>query len=81
MSAPGAGVVSKDAVRPSVQVVNEGNKMYFPTLLHIYWRVAGTLCLGRRAMANKLMMYGIIAMLLGAIGIIAYFKLIKKDKD
>jgi len=55
--------------------------MYFPTLLHIYWRVAGTLCLGRRAMANKLMMYGIIAMLLGAIGIIAYFKLIKKDKD
>jgi len=37
--------------------------------------------MGRRAMANKLMMYGIILMLLGAIGIVAYFKLIKKDKS
>ena len=33
--------------------------------------------MGRRAMANKLMMYGIIAMLVTAISVIAYFKLIK----
>ena len=33
--------------------------------------------MGRRAMANKLMMYGIIAMLATAICVIAYFKLIK----
>ena len=33
--------------------------------------------MGRRAMANKVMMYGIILMLLGAIGIVAYFKLFK----
>lgn len=34
--------------------------------------------MGRRAMANKVMMYGIILMLVAAICIIAYFKLIKK---
>jgi len=33
--------------------------------------------MGRRAMANKVMMYGIIAMLVSAILVIAYFKLIK----
>jgi len=34
--------------------------------------------MGRRAMANKIVMYGIILMLLGAIGVIVYFKMIKK---
>jgi vesicle transport through interaction with t-SNAREs protein 1 len=37
--------------------------------------------MGRRAAANKLLLYGIIAMLFFAICFVAYFKLIKSDND
>ena len=37
--------------------------------------------MGRRAMANKAMLYGIIAMLFGAILLVAYFKLFRSSDD
>lgn len=37
--------------------------------------------MGRRALANKAMLYGIIAMLFGAILLVAYFKLFKSSDD
>ena len=37
--------------------------------------------MGRRAMANKVMLYGIIAMLFGAILLVAYFKLFRSSDD